>query len=228
MSLMITALKPQRRNPDLVDLHIDGEPCGSIAWAVICAEELSTGDEISQESLDRLLAGDERWKAKQAALSLLAARARSRGELADRLRRKGYGDEAVQSALGEVERLGFIDDTAFAESWVRDRLRLRPRGTQALIHELGRKRVNADVARAAITRVMRGETISDDELCMAAAARWARSHAPLPLAEEVRRLERRLSAYLARRGYRHDAIRAVVDVILRRGRTDGADLVDEC
>lgn len=211
----ITALKPQRRNSELIDLHIDGELRASIAYIIVNAERLCRGDVISPDQLERVLAENDRWKAKQAALSLLAVRARAEGELADRLRQKGFGDEAVVFALTELERLGFIDDDAFAEAWVKDRLRLRPRGARALVHELGRKRVSGDVARAAVARVMQRENVSDDELCLAAAERWAATRTSATYVVDLPRLERRLAAYLGRRGYRPGAIRAAVAATLR-------------
>jgi regulatory protein len=214
MSMMITKLVPQRRNPDLVNVHIDGEFRTAVAYAALNAERLRTGDVVTDEQLDRLLAADEKWKAKDAALVLLGVRARARGELAERLRRKGYSDAATAHAVREADRLGFIDDAAFAESWVRDRLKLRPRGSQALVYELVRKRVAADVARAAVSRAMSAAHVNDDELCLAAAARWAHTHTRKPGEDDVRR-ERRLSGYLARRGYRPGAIRTAITAALR-------------
>lgn len=215
-TVMVTKLQPQRRNRDLVNVHIDGEFRAAVAYAAVTAERIRTGDVISTGRLERLLAADERWKAKESALSLLSVRARARGELTDRLRRKGYSDAACEYALAEVDRLGFVDDAAFAEAWVRDRLKLRPRGEQALVHELSRKRVPADVARGAVARVMDAENVSDDELCMAAAERWAKINGDRQGGDDVRR-ERRLAGFLARRGYRPGAIRAAVQATLRGG-----------
>ncbi|HSJ31224.1 MAG TPA: regulatory protein RecX [Longimicrobiales bacterium] len=212
MSRTITRLEPQRRNPELVNLYLDGELHGAVAFTAVDAERLHSGDTITQERLDRLLAADERWKARHAALSLLSVRARARGELRDRLRRKGFSDAAVEHALAEVDRLGFVDDAAFAESWVRDRLTLRPRGAKALVHELGRRHVAADVARAAVARVMEAQNVSDDELCSAAAGRWLQTH-PVRAGEDDARRERRLAGFLARRGYRPGAIRSAVDAL---------------
>ena len=127
MSGVITALKAQRRSADRLNLYIDGDFRCGIAMDVLVSERLRIGDSVSEELLERLIAADESWKAKQAALSLLGTRARGTGELADRLRRKGFPPSAVDWAIGEVRRLGYLDDAAFAESWVRDRLRLRPR-----------------------------------------------------------------------------------------------------
>ena len=215
----ITKLAPQRRNPDLVNVHIDDEFRAAIAYTVLTAERVRTGDVITTGQLDRLLAADERWRAKEAALSLLSVRARARGELVDRLRAKGFSDAAVEHGLSQVDRLGLLNDAAFAEMWVRDRLKLRPRGAQALVYELGRKRVAADVARAAVTRVMDAENVSDDELCLAAAERWARTHASRP-GDDALRVRRRLSAFLARRGFRPAAIRSAVEAALGARRTD--------
>jgi regulatory protein len=208
MQLTITRLEPQRRNPDLIELHIDGEFRSTVAFVVMSAERLGVGDAITEDVLDRILAADERWKAKQSALSLLAVRARAKGELEGRLRMKGYGDAAVRSAIADVCRLGLLDDAAFAETWVRDRLRLRPRGTAALMYELGRKRVPADIARSAIARVMEAENVTDEGLCMRAAVRWISARTGRDCESLV--MKRRLSAYLARRGYSAAAVRAAV------------------
>jgi regulatory protein len=209
--MRITALTSQRRHPGRSNLHIDGEFHCGIASEVVYAEGLRIGDDITPERLQRLRHADDCWRATDAALSLLAARARARRELADRLRRNGFDAAAVDHALERVERLGLLDDNAFAEAWVRDRLRLRPRGTRALVAELTGKGVAPAVARSAVTDVMRTEGTDDAALCRQAAEKWLRSRTErggvAADREQQRRREGRLSAYLARRGYASAAIR---------------------
>ncbi|MGH7445454.1 MAG: hypothetical protein ACREKM_11275, partial [Longimicrobiales bacterium] len=80
--------------------------------------------------------------------------------------------------------------------------------------ELQRKGVAADVARTAVARTMAEAHIADDDLCLAAAARWARTRAVVPVDRDGhRKLERRLSAFLARRGYDMSAIRAAIAIL---------------
>jgi regulatory protein len=216
MELVVTGLEPLRRRPEFVELHIGGELVCAIACEVVAVHGVRVGDALTADQLARVRAADAAWRAKQAALSLLAARARARGELADRLKRKGFDEGAVESALEQVEAMGLVDDAAFSESWVRDRLKLRPRGAAALVAELRRKHVSIEIARDAVARVMAAEDVSDDALCSAAAERWAGRHAVTGIALADRQaMERKLSAYLARRGYRGDAIRAAVDATLR-------------
>lgn len=210
----ITQLEPLRRYPDRMALTIDGEPRCTVACDVLAAEQLRVGTVLSAATLERLMRLDAEWKARESALSLLAVRPRARGELIGRLRRKGHDDSAVAAAIAYVERLGYIDDTAFAESWVRDRLRLRPRGVRMLAAELARKGVDADVARSAIARVMAQLDVADDDLCYAAAEKWIRRHAADVAHHDRRRsFQRRLTGFLARRGYGTSAIRTAVAVL---------------
>jgi regulatory protein len=210
----ITALKPVRRNAALVELHVDGEVRGRVALVLVSEAGLRIGDRISAQRLRELFTADARWKAKQAALSLLATRARARGELGDRLRRKGFDGDAVEHAMRHAERLGLVDDDAFSESWVRDRLALRPRGTRALVSELRRKGVAPATASAAVSRVMAVERLGEDELCLAAAQRWAARNAALVASGDRLRTVRRLSAFLARRGFAADSSRTAVERVL--------------
>ncbi|HEX6693836.1 MAG TPA: RecX family transcriptional regulator [Longimicrobiales bacterium] len=216
MSGTITALKAQRRSPDRLNLYVDGEFRCGIAMDVVATERLRIGQTVDEAMLERLIAADEAWKAKQAALSLLGTRARGTGELTDRLRRKGYSQPAIDWAISESQRLGYLDDAAFAEAWVRDRVRLRPRGPRALAAELARKRVSPDVARAAIDRVMQHDSVSEQELCADVAAKWLRTHDTAASSPEDRqKLQRRFTAYLARRGFSSDTIRDAVAQHLR-------------
>jgi regulatory protein len=210
----ITALKPVRRNAARVELHIDGEVRGTVASLLVSEAGLRVGDHIPASRLRELFAGDVRWRAIQAALSLLAVRGRARGELADRLRRKGFDGVAVEHAVQHAERLGLVDDDAFSESWVRDRLALRPRGSKALVAELRRKGVTADTARAAVSRVMAAKHVGDEELCLAAAERWLMRNAALVGSDDRTRTTRRLFAFLARRGFATGASRDAVERVL--------------
>jgi regulatory protein len=207
---IITAVRAQRRNAERANLYVDGEFRCGIAWDVLLREQLHTGDVITAGTLERIAREDVHWKATQAALSLLNARPRAAGELRDRLRRKGYDDRAIEHAMSEADRLGFIDDAAFAESWVRDRLLLRPRGPRALVAELCRKRVAADVAHAAVARVLGNHTKDEAELCRECADKWLRTHTDRKGDASPDARRRRLAGYLQRRGFSGDAVRAAL------------------
>jgi regulatory protein len=203
--MRITAIEPQRLHPERVNVHVDGAFLLGLSAELVLAEPLRVGDEIDEARLADLEVKDQAWKARDAALSLLSYRARTAVELKRRLKRKGFDDEVAASTVERLDRLGVVDDAAFAESFVRDRVRLRPHGMRRLGQELRAKGVDEDVARAAIAEVMDREGATELDLAHAAAARWK----PRP-GEDPARARARLAAFLARRGFGGDAVRAVL------------------
>jgi regulatory protein len=203
--MRITAIQPQKLNAERVNVHVDGEFRLALAAELVLTEGVRVGDEVDEGRLAELAAKDGAWKARDAALSLLSHRARSAAELKRRLVRKGVDGETAEKTVDRLDELGMVDDAAFAESFARDRVRLRPRGRTRIARELRAKGVDADVAREAIDGAMEAEGTTDLDLARQAAARWK------PRAgEEPRRARNRLHAFLARRGFGGEVIRTIV------------------
>ena len=203
--MKITAIQPQRLHPERVHVHVDGAFRLGLSAELVLAEALRVGDEVDEARLAALEAKDQAWKARDAALSLLSYRARTSVELKRRLKRKGFDEDVAAATVERLDELGVVDDAAFAESFVRDRVRLKPRGTRRLAGELRAKGVDDDTARAAIAEVMEREETTEVDLARAAAARWK------PRAgEDPARARARLQGFLARRGFGGDAVRTVL------------------
>ncbi|HEY7401836.1 MAG TPA: regulatory protein RecX [Actinomycetota bacterium] len=133
------------------------------------------------------------------ALGLLAVRPRSRRELETRLLRAGFEAEEVSVVVERLERVGLIDDEAFAR--------------QVAEHEFGRRRSGARrVSRALAAKGVARPTIEavlaeapDDEAARAhelAAARATRLRGVDPAKAFAR-----LSGLLMRRGYAPEVAR---------------------
>lgn len=207
--MRITAVKPQRRRGERVNVHVDGEFRLALPQELLLRRGLGVGDEIDAGAIAELEREDLLWKAKQASLKLLSHRPRSARELDVRLERKDFPPEVRASALGALAERGLLDDASFAESFVRDRVRLKPKGRRRLVQELRAKGVDQDVAEAAVGEVMEREGVSEVELARAAAARWTPRRNEDPSGSL-----RRLYAFLARRGFGADSIRTVIEETL--------------
>ena len=213
--MRITALQPQKHDPDRVSVFVDGEFRLGLASEVVLAAGLRVGDEVGEARLGELEGRDRAWQAREAALRLLAVRPRSAAELARRLRMKGYSAEVAEEVIGRLRELGMIDDAAFAGMVARDRVRLRPQGARRLASELRQKGVDEETARAAIRETMEGEETDERALARRAAEKWR------PRAgEEPERARRRLHGYLARRGFDGEVIREVLEETLPKDEID--------
>jgi regulatory protein len=127
-----------------------------------------------------------------------------------RLRRSGTSDDVVAATLARLERVGFVDDVAFARWWVEQRDRHAPRGRVALETELRAKRVPAPVIADLRTSDAGDVPMSEDERADAALERHLRGRA---LPEDPKALQR-LGMFLVRRGFSPETARSA---IRRRG-----------
>ncbi len=216
----ITAIKRHPRR-ERVRIHVDGDdgPRVELALDLVLRAGLAPGDSLDDAALDALEREDETFRARDGALHLLSHRARSRAEIRGRLARKEFGPAVIEETMAWLEARGYLDDDAFAESFVRDRLRLRPRGRRGLLDELRRKGVDEPTAAAAIDRVMDAEQVDEAALAIDAADAWARRNRPAVekarrSRDDRQRARRRLYGHLARRGFAPDAVRAGVDRVL--------------
>ncbi|MEU1980259.1 recombination regulator RecX [Nocardia sp. NPDC019395] len=143
-------------------------------------------------------------QAKEACLRLLAVRARSRAELAQRLSAKGFAPDVADQVLDRLAEVGLIDDAEFARQWVRQRHRISGKGRRALAQELRRKGVESEEAAAAL------EDVTDDDEYDRAADLVRRKLRTLPANLDREKAMRRLVGMLARRGYGHSVAYSVV------------------
>jgi regulatory protein len=133
------------------------------------------------------------------ALGLLAVRQRGRGELERRLVQAGFDPGEVGSELERLERVGLIDDEAFARAVVESRMGSRGESHRVVAMHLARAGVSTDVARAA----MHDAPETDEDR----AERLAEAKAPRLMTLEPRVAFQRLYGFLARRGYSPDVAR---------------------
>jgi len=194
----ITALTFQKRNPERVNVYL--EERFAFGLAAVEAAQLRVGQFLSAQEVIELQGRDTKERAYERALNLLSYRPRSIAELSRRLRQAGFPPSAVETALARLERVGLVDDRVFTRYWVENREEFRPRGHRMLRWELRQKGVPDQIIDEMLAPL--------DEA--ASASRLARRRAPrLRHLDEVA-FHRRLSAYLARRGFPYTTIADVV------------------
>lgn len=202
----VTRITTQPRAKGRYAVEIDGRAGMTLAEEVLLRSGLTVGDNLDEAAVASLLAADEVARATEAALAFVAYRPRSEREVRDRLRRSGYGQEAIDHAIARLHDWHYLDDADFAQRWVENRSTHRPRGRRLLQQELRRKGIDGETARAAIDEAELDEA--------AAAEALARSRLAAYAGEEPAIVRRRLGAYLARRGYDYDIVRAALERVL--------------
>ncbi len=211
----ITALEVQRKNPNRVNIHLDGE--FAFGLARITAAWLKVGDTLSEEKITSLQAEDMRERALQQALLFLSYRARSEKEIRQNLKKHEYSEDAVEFALTRLRENRLANDNEFAQAWVENRSTFRPRSRRALTLELRQKGVDEETVKEAVANV-------DEE---ALAYESARKRAPRLTGLEWGEFRKKLSEYLARRGFPYPVVTSVVTRIWNETHTEKTEYEDE-
>jgi len=132
------------------------------------------------------------------AVRLLGQRAHSAVELARKLARRGFEDEAIGLVLDRLAELGYLDDAEYARALVNHRG--GSRGAAAIAAELASKGVARPLVQAAVAEL-------DPELELAAAERFARRWLPRAVPGSFRSLLEVAGPRLARRGFSPSVVR---------------------
>lgn len=140
-------------------------------------------------------------------MKLLAQQSRTRAELERSLARAGAPEDAVAAALDRLTHVGLIDDTAYAQAYVRTGVAVRRRGTRNLKAELRGRGVAPDIIDLAAA-----EVDEQDERATALALARRRAQSLARLDPQVRR--RRLTGLLLRRGFSGSIVTDVVAEVL--------------
>jgi regulatory protein len=214
----VTRLEPLNRSGLRVRLALDDGTSLEAATEAVERTGLGAGDPLDDELRARLLDGDLLWRVREAAMEFLARRPYGRQELRRRLLRRSFPADTVDACLSSLEAQRLVDDGAFARSFVRDRLRLRPRGKRRLAQEMREKGLAPATIEDAVAEVFADEQVAEDGLASQAALAWVRRQRPdarealaaRDRSPERERAVRRLSGFLARRGFTGDVVRAAV------------------
>lgn len=158
---------------------------------------LNVGQDIDIEEYDNWLMVRQYRHALDRAVAYLAARARSRREVEQKLLQAGYRPCTVEMVLYKLERENILNDTDFARQWVESRS-THKLGRNRIAMELKRKGISSDEAEAALSEI-------EDEDQLSGAAELARKAAArIKPGEDPRKAGNRILSMLARRGYSWD------------------------
>lgn len=155
---------------------------------------MPSGEDSAVVPVEEDAEADHESVARKILLDQLTGQARTRHELAAKLRAKDVPDDLGARLLDRFEEVGLINDEAFARMWIESRQPGKGLGRRALANELRRKGVDDEVARTALEEIE-----PDDE--EAAARTLVRKKARSLQRVDRATATRRLVGMLARKGH---------------------------
>jgi regulatory protein len=199
MERTITALKAQKRNPERINLYLDGE--FAFGLARIVAAWLHIGQSLNEERIERLKQEDALESAYQRALLVLSYRPRSEVEVQRKLTDAGFDEAVRQAVLTRLRNAGLVGDEQFAQIWIENRQTFRPRSKRMLTAELRQKGVSDEAIEQALE-----SAVDDETTAYESAVRYARKLAHV----DWETFRKRLSGYLGRKGFGYETVATTI------------------
>jgi regulatory protein len=135
-----------------------------------------------------------------AAYYYLSYRPRSEGEIRQWLHKRGCSNDVADKTIAKLREQNLSDDLAFAQFWKENRLSFRPKSKRSIRKELRDKKVASEIIEQVTN------DIDDDQI----AYKLGSGRLPSLAHFDYPNFRRRLSSYLAYRGFSYEVIRDTV------------------
>lgn len=205
MTGRITRIEAQKKSKHRYNIYVDEEFAFGIHESVLLDCQLAVGDELDKEAVEKINRCENLNRAKQKALSLITYRRRSIDECRKRLLQNDFSVQVADQVVDDLKRVGLLDDLAFAEAYVQTRLIQKPVSKRQMAAELKAKGLReTDIQHGLETGY---KETSDIEIAETLLLRRMRRYR----GEETRAVRKKLTDFLARRGFDWDTVREAVD-----------------
>jgi len=207
---VVTGIVESPRKDGRYVVQVDGKPFATVSLDILDRLELRVGAELDAGRLDAVGQAAAALQTYDRALNMLAFQARSARDLRRKLVQKGEEAAHVDQAIERLVANGLLNDAEYARQLARSKVLGQGASRRRLQQEMFKRGVARDVGAEAIAEVFEDEAVDEGELIDGVARK--KLHSLAKLDPETRR--RRLYAFLARRGYEHDAIRRAMKAVL--------------
>lgn len=196
--LTVTRLEPQKKNPQRLNVYLDGEFAFGISRTA--APWLAEGNQLNQQKINDLQEKDHFEGAYQRAINFLSYRIRSEKEIRQNLAKYEVPEEIINRVLDRLRDASLANDREFASLWVENRIQFKPRGKRALSSELFQKGIPNEIIEDVLAE------LDEEKLAYQCAHSKITKYRGL----EEKAFQKKLSGLLTRRGFPYHIIKDVV------------------
>lgn len=199
--MTITDIKPQVKDENRSSVYIDNEFSFGASNVDILFYKLKINEEITEEKLNMILENLVYIKAREHAFKFLSFKARTEKELFQKLKEKEYSDIVCQNVIDELKKYKYIDDLAYAQNFLKEKLNYKGVGTQKIKYLLAQKGVKREV----IDELFYEDDFYDEQLNKAIELINIKTRR-IDILEMTDKEKKKIYDFLIRRGYTYSTI----------------------
>lgn len=211
--LKITDLTVQKKNPNRFNLFIDDKFYCGLSVNTVAKFNIYKDLEIKNTLLNELVNSDLEERIFNRACNYLNRGLKSTSKLRTYIKDLLYKkrgdwfsddmefseDELIDKTITRLEKVGLLDDIAYASAFVRDRLKFKPKSGYALSRELFAKGIGKDIVQKVIA-----ENVNDEYEIMKLA--YNKKFRNMP----IKNGDNKKINFLRRKGFKWDLISRLI------------------
>jgi regulatory protein len=211
--MRITDIQQQKRNTSRRSVFLDGAFAFGVSEITYVKYHLAIDDELDEHTLASIKQDEAANDVKNAALRYRSYRPRTRKEMVDYLRKKGYADEEIAIGIAFLNENKLLNDVEFARMYVHDAIMRKPVGARALQQKLMQRGITREIIDAVLAEQISPE--SDYEAALATAQKLYHKFSTSRKHLDDDAIKNRLYDNLARRGFSGSVVQNVVREVCR-------------
>ncbi|WP_297427630.1 recombination regulator RecX [Clostridium sp.] len=203
----VTKMEIQKRNKERVNLFLDGEYAFSISDELVYTEGLKLNNDIDSDKLKALAEKDSLVRCKEAGLRIIERTYKTEKELREKLKLKGYEDNAVDYCIDFLKKYNYINDTNYSKAFINDKL--NSMGSQKIRYALIQKGISREIIDEELTNLS-----TENEENVAFNIGKKKYNAIIKNETDEYKISGKLYRYLISKGYSIDITNSVVKEIM--------------
>lgn len=148
---IITKIEVQKRNNERVNLFLDGEYAFAISAELVYTERLKVNDEIDYNKFKILAEKESLSRCKESALRIIEKSYKTEKEVRDKLKQKGYEENAITYSIEFLKKYNFLNDNYYAKAYISDKL--SSMGSQKIKYNLIQKGINKEIIEEELVNI---------------------------------------------------------------------------
>ncbi|MDF2986360.1 MAG: regulatory protein RecX [Eubacterium sp.] len=143
--MKISSIEFNERITSMATVYLENNVSFCLPKKRIQLLELVEGKSLSEETLNYILDTEVYASAKSSAVNYLALKLRTSFEVRQKLQEMGYDENTIEKVIGNLNEINYIDDNNYAQKYLREKTRLKPKSARLLSMELKQKGIADEI-----------------------------------------------------------------------------------
>lgn len=207
--MKITDFEVQKNNEEKMNIYVDGEYKFSMTLDAFLNFKIVKGMEITNDFIEEIKKADSPKLAYLQILTTLKYGMKTEKEMVDKLKSKGFGEDAINEAINKAKQYNYINDEYYIECYIRSKAIPSKWGEQKIISNLYQKGIDVNLVKQKIKEFITEDNNYENALAL------AQKKLKTIKDTDKNKIKQKINQYLLGRGYKYDVISKVINKLIK-------------